>query len=402
VKKAGTFIAAKVKGMDKRTPEEKQRDLDRAAASLRPLIMPLLKRGISPDKLKPLLFAWKLRYRLSSLTLEDGEIIATINPRLTLAKGWVFEDTDLFKIVDKVAAELVAEAQTEAAGATPVVVQRIVKGKPQDVELVDLTKRKSLGKGVAAIGGKNRHEVTIGTDDAGQPLKFGHSQEQAPFGGWFGWKGIGSGGSSGPKGRRYDDIAAALKGQPVGDWLTLLAQGKPLPPAAKPHQHNLEELYGLLLAKEPSHAKGDNRRDLVYSVMAIDLMSGPQAVPVGDVVGTDALHPAAFGGAQSGAKLVTAEVLDKAPPSKITAARQGKADERRERERETLRAWFRKHEAEMRAWFSKKNERPLLDHKPTLKDVEEWVRKKLREFIDRGEPAAEPAPAVPDAEVKED
>ncbi|MGZ8298598.1 MAG: hypothetical protein ACXWU4_15755, partial [Allosphingosinicella sp.] len=201
----------------------------------------------------------------------------------------------------------------------------------------------------------------------------------------------GSGGAGGPKGRRYDEIAAALKDKPVGDWLGSLARGKPLPAAAKPHKGDIEELYGLLLAKEPSHAKGDQRRDLVYSAMAVDLMSGPEAMPVEAVVGTGALHPAAFGGAQSGAKVVTAEVLDKKAPAKMTDAKKTKAAERRRRERETLREWFKKH----------KDKLPLLDHKPTLKDVEDWVRKMLREFMSGSTPAAEETPAVPDAELKE-
>ncbi|MGZ8351764.1 MAG: phage tail protein [Allosphingosinicella sp.] len=391
VKKVGGAIAKAIKGTDKRTPAEKQRDLERAAASLRPLIKPLLKRGISPEKLKPLLVAWRLRYRLTSLALENGEIVAVINPRITLVKGWTFEDTDLFKIVDKLAAEFIEEAKTEAAAVEPTIVKRTIGGKEQDIEQSNVSTRMSLGKAVVAIGSKNRHEVTVGTDDTGTPVTFGHSREQAPFGGWFGWQGIGSGGAGGPKGRRYDEIAAALKDKPVGDWLGSLARGKPLPAAAKPHKGDIEELYGLLLAKEPSHAKGDQRRDLVYSAMAVDLMSGPEAMPVEAVVGTGALHPAAFGGAQSGAKVVTAEVLDKKAPAKMTDAKKTKAAERRRRERETLREWFKKH----------KDKLPLLDHKPTLKDVEDWVRKMLREFMSGSTPAAEETPAVPDAELKE-
>ncbi|MEA3049756.1 MAG: hypothetical protein QOG84_1592, partial [Sphingomonadales bacterium] len=390
VKKAGGAVSKLVKGTDKRTPEEKQRDLERAAASLRPLIAPLLKRGISPEKLKPLLVAWRLRYRLTSLTLEDGEIIATINPRITLVKGWVFEDSDLFKIVDKIAGEFIEEAKAEAAVTEPTIVKRSIDGKDHDIERSNVSDRLSLGKAVVAIGSRSQHEVTVGTDETGEPVTFGHSREQAPFGGWFGWKGIGAGGVGGPKGRRYDEIAASLKGKPAGDWLGLLVRGKPLPAAAKPHKGDIEELYGLLLAKEPSHAKGDQRRDLVYSAMAIDLMSGPQAKPVETIIGTGALHPAAFGGAQSGAKVVTAEVLDKKPPAKMTAAKEMKAAERRRRERETLREWFRKH----------KDKLPLLDHKPTLADVENWVRRMIREFMSGGNPT-EPTPVVSDAEVKE-
>lgn len=401
VKKAGGFLAKKaggavdkvIKATDKRTPEEKQRDLDRAAKSLRPLINPLLKRGITPKQLKPLLLAWRLRYRLTSLTLDKGEIVATINPTLVLAKGWEFNDADIFKIIDKIAGELVARADPEVEMASRTTTSKMVT-KPwgdrsttsQEVEQIDISRGTAVGRGTAALLqekklGKKRTEVTFGRDHTGAPLTFGHSPEQAPMMGWFGVRGIASEGI-GPKGRFYDPLRQTLKGKPVGEWLDLLMRGKPLPPEAQPHKHELEELYGLLLAKEPSH----RQRDLVYSVMAIDLMQGPDAKPIEAVVGTGAMHPAAFGGAQEGARGIESEMQGKKGNRPMRETRKANIEERRRRESLTLQEWFKKHQGKLK---------PIVGpDKPTLDDVEEFVRRVLNDYLAGGAPA-ETAPVVP-------
>jgi hypothetical protein len=233
---------------------------------------------------------------------------------------------------------------------------------------VDLTQRTALGAGVAAMVPGQRQEFLIGTAPGGGPVQFGHSPEQAyiqlP---WF-W-GIGAGAVQHQKGQQYDQIVAGLQGQPVGDWLKILQQRGPLPPAAAPYRSKLEEMYGLMMVKEPSHAQGAHRRDLVYSAMSIDLMSGPNARSAAQTLGSGGTHPAAFGGAQSGAATITREM--QGMPGKAMDARQEQdARTRRTRERETLRLYFEKRKAQL----------PVLATKPTLKDVEDFVRKMMLDF----------------------
>ena len=395
--KADAAINKVIRKTDKRTPEEKQRDLDRAAASLRPIVNALLKRGITAKQLKPLLLAWRLRYRLTSLTLENGKIIAAINPRVVLAEGWEFEDAEVFKVIENIAGDLIADAMPEVEAAPHENVTMEVqkpwgdrKASSQQVEKLDLTASSKIGRGAAALldqkaRGKARAEIAMSKDSNGAPLAFGHSPEQAPYGGWLGWQGIGPGGI-GPKGRKYDQLRDLLKGKPVGQWLDAMMRNQPLPPDAQPHQNELVELCGLLMAKEPSHRP----RDLVYSVMAIDMMQGPAGMSIEEVVGPDSIHPAAFGKAQMGARGINEEMAG--VKRRMTSKRRESIKERRRRETATLQLWFKKHAAEL--------QKPLLGHKPTLEDVEAFVRKIIHAYLAGKVPAAEPAPDLPAEEVE--
>lgn len=80
-KRAGKAIMGAIRGKDERTPEEKQRDLDRAVTELRPRVRELFRRG-PPGRLLPLRLAiWKRQYKLTDLAIQpSGAIVATINP----------------------------------------------------------------------------------------------------------------------------------------------------------------------------------------------------------------------------------------------------------------------------------------------------------------------------------
>ncbi|WP_205525873.1 eCIS core domain-containing protein [Pyxidicoccus trucidator] len=79
-RRLGRFIASTVRGTDTRTPEEKQRDLDRAVRELRPRIAPLLRRGIPRSLLAVRLAVWQRQYRLTSLSVVGQRLVAAINP----------------------------------------------------------------------------------------------------------------------------------------------------------------------------------------------------------------------------------------------------------------------------------------------------------------------------------
>jgi Domain of unknown function (DUF4157) len=80
-KKLGKLILQAVVGKDTRTPEEKQRDLNRAVSELRPKVRELTRSG-PPGRLLPVrLTVWKLQYRLTDLSIQpSGSIVASINP----------------------------------------------------------------------------------------------------------------------------------------------------------------------------------------------------------------------------------------------------------------------------------------------------------------------------------
>ncbi|HZH92119.1 MAG TPA: hypothetical protein VEX70_16095 [Pyrinomonadaceae bacterium] len=367
-------------GGKERTPEEKKKDLERAGRELKPKVKALMAKGVPPIILKARLALWKVQYKLTTLELRGRELVATINPELTLAEGWTFEDNQVFLVIDKIAKEMVKEAQKERAkenrenkkkGVPPLAPVTTPSG--QTLQQVDIRQRSAPAAGVVALGA-GQQRVIVGQTVGGKEVAFEHGFEQAPYQmGPFPWRGIGPGG--GAKGRKYDELVAALAGKPTGDWLKMLATGKPLPKEAEPHAGDLAELYGLMMAKEPSHGGGANRRDLAYSMMAIDLASGPGGKPIDQIVGKTGIHPAAFGEAQMGAAIVAQDMKGTRGIGALTKKEAEASDKRRERERETLKAWFEKHKKDL----------PLFpkDQKPTLADVETFVRSKLKEIFKR-------------------
>jgi hypothetical protein len=83
------------------------------------------------------------------------------------------------------------------------------------------------------------------------------------------------------------------------------------------------------------------------------------------------LHPAAFGGAQTGAKEVTREIRTGEERKDLKPGERKARAKRLGRERGTLILWFRRHAKDL----------PQLDRPPTVADVEAFVEEKLREFL---------------------
>jgi hypothetical protein len=84
----------KDKKADKNRDKERQKRerLERAVQAIEPKVKRLLEKGVSKWYLKTRLFLWKTQYRLSSLTISGGTIIAAVNPRKKIA---AVSDADL-------------------------------------------------------------------------------------------------------------------------------------------------------------------------------------------------------------------------------------------------------------------------------------------------------------------
>ncbi|MGC4067426.1 MAG: hypothetical protein QM784_22825 [Polyangiaceae bacterium] len=258
-----------------------------------------------------------------------------------------------------------AESERDAQSAQP-------QSSP-NAEALDLTSRTSPAAPLAAL--RPEAAFITGSTESGKQIGFEHRGELAPFGAWLGFKGVGGLGST--KGHTYDKLAEKLHGKPVGQWLTAMLRGEKLPEAAAEHAKELGELHGLLFAKEPSHGSGAQRRDLAYSFMTTELMHQPNRpeheLALAQVIGKEGIHPSAYGSAQAGAKRVTAEMTGvQSAPKEGTKIGQ-KYEQRRDREIATLKAWFRLHTQDL----------PTDKKAPTLADVEEFVRRKIREFLTR-------------------
>jgi hypothetical protein len=108
LKKAGGWVKGKFKGLKKKfddwkakrkakkdakqngkeDPSKKKQDkekakqqrLDKAVNAIKPSVGQMLKKGVSKLVLKAKLLYWRMRYRLSALTLDNGSIVAKVNP----------------------------------------------------------------------------------------------------------------------------------------------------------------------------------------------------------------------------------------------------------------------------------------------------------------------------------
>ncbi|WP_301542302.1 hypothetical protein, partial [Pyxidicoccus fallax] len=351
---------------------EMEERLARAQRELTPRVRSLLERKPGRLRLRAQLLAWRLAYRLRRLDVQGGHesfsIVATVNPSITLAPGWSFDEMDVFRAVDKIAGEMLTEAQTEQTAAAAQAQPQPQAGAPAPAGPRDLRQFESPAAPVAAL--QPESSFIVGSTQRGVNIGYQHSSDVAPFGGWWGWQGVA--GLEAERGRRYQQIAASLSGRPVGDVLTSVIRGQ-RPNISRAAASDVGELYGLWFAKEPSHNLGLHRRDLAYSFMVSELMTAPQrgrARPLTIEEGV-AMHPASFGAAQRGARAVTDEMLGRTSGPSRDARTESARQERLNRERSTLRAWFRRHARDL----------PVLNRRPTVQDVEDFVREKLRAYI---------------------
>lgn len=187
----------------------------------------------------------------------------------------------------------------------------------------------------------------------------------------------------GGSGSNYDALRKKLEGVDAGAALGKMARGEPVPNLTREQKGALEELCGLWPGgKEASHPKNSfgHQRDLTSSYMLGQLMES-KGMTLDEAM---ALHPAAFGNAQKGARRMTQEIFDEdfRPPT-LGSDEEKYYRERRAREKATTDKWFAAHRAELEQWFSArlKLEAKVFDRKPTLKDVEDFVRYQLELYI---------------------
>lgn len=113
----------KTKKKDHKKDKDKKRDrLEKAVKAIQPQVAKLLKKGVSKLRLRATLAFYKLRYRLSSLSLKGTSIVATINP-------WMLVD-DAYSIEDSVLGGLMAPIYEAAATEVLALVRQMELQKP--------------------------------------------------------------------------------------------------------------------------------------------------------------------------------------------------------------------------------------------------------------------------------
>ncbi|MBV6622390.1 MAG: DUF4157 domain-containing protein [Rivularia sp. (in: Bacteria)] len=394
IAKAAQKVAGKLKGLaknlmkrgkgkkNKKKDKEKSRDekvqkrVEKVKRELPPKINRLLTKKPSKFRLKAQFSAWRLAYRLRQLKLQGKEgklnIIAQVNPTIDLTDGWTFKATEVFKVLDKIAGEYITQAKTLSDNKS--------ESEQESSSRISLDLASPATPTVTLASGNS---YLVGKTQEGKPVDYKYGS------GPFGWGAIKAIDSDAGRGSTYLELKSKLAGVEVGDIFTKILRNEPLPELPDEQRNAIGELLGIWFAKEPSHPRikdpqnpgkyihtHKHRRDLVYSLMVSQLMTPEigqehlnKHLNVSQAIDK---HPAAFGGAQKGARQVTAEMLDENTPLPGKDTREGKSrDERYKREIETIKDWFKRHA----------NDLPILNRQPTIKDVENFVREQLQKYV---------------------
>lgn len=355
--------AARKRKMDER--------VKRAQNELPPLIKSFLSRKPGRMRLLAQLLFWRAKYRMNSLKTEGSagqyHVVGRINPTLTLAPGWSFDAHEVFAAVDRVAGRMLSKAKTEKRQANREA-KKSGTTKEQGTP-IDLTARTQAAAGVVEMKG-SAHYVAGHTEN-GDPVGYQHNKDHAlypgPFGNYLGVAGLGA---TGP-GHAYGELASGMDQSDTGNQLAQLLRKRKVPDMTPEQRRSLGELYGLWFAKEPSHNKSRHRRDLVYGLMTTEMMTGgsPQLTMNQAIK----LHPSTFNNVQAGAKELTDEIHGQRnqPRADLNDKTASSRKKRLGREIGTLKLWFRRHAHDL----------PQLDRSPTIDDVEQFVEKKIHEFL---------------------
>ena len=104
----------KQKDKKKSAEDKKKERLDKAVEAIKPQLQKTLSKGISMTLLKAKLLYWRVRYRLSSLTISPtGQINASINPKVTLPSGKVVTEAYLGQLLQPIFAKAESEYEDE-------------------------------------------------------------------------------------------------------------------------------------------------------------------------------------------------------------------------------------------------------------------------------------------------
>ncbi len=362
--------------------QEIQKRVEKVQRELPPKVNSLLAKNPSKLRLKAQLALWRVQYRLQYLKLiESGkskaEIEARVNPKIKIADTYFFDAADLMRVVDRVAQEYIPK-QVAAEHTLPGVHDST--GDPS--------------KAMAGMIGNRQHQ--FGTDSASRPVGVSSTVENDQFGNEV-LKIRPFEGGSGPK---YETLSKGLEGMgpQVSEYYRNIFMAQ-TPIALPPGKKELADVgYGLWYVHEPSHNRVQgsdgpvptwaNKRDLTYSMMLTELMGRGEVDPkeafspekLGSSRSTSEVtsHPAAFGGAQQGARRMNSQMrrrekaLNKGKDYQWELGNNENAQERYYREKQLIEKWFSLHKAEFLKAYPTQ---------PSETQLEEFVRSKLKEYF---------------------
>ena len=109
------FGKGKKRGKGKRKDKKKKDEerLQKAVEAIQPSVVSMLQKGTQSFILRAKLAFWKVRYRLTVLNAKKAgkmlNIVAQVNPKVNLAKGYEYDWNDLLKLIQELAEEFIKE-----------------------------------------------------------------------------------------------------------------------------------------------------------------------------------------------------------------------------------------------------------------------------------------------------
>ena len=224
LRRVGQRIAARVRGLRdrfrrrkpkspaekrKHDEEKKQKRLDTAVAAIQPKVESLLARGVSSLRLKAQLLYWRIRYRLTSLTLSGGahpQVVAVVNPRSIVARAVDKTKEGLPKLLDQIGKQLMKEAEIRGEMERIKAARRARHGEPgrrlRTAESPAAEAARLRGEG----GGRQRPEGTTERLEVAPGAVVSEAQSYSPAPGHIHVHGIGGSG-------RYDPHVVTALGE---------------------------------------------------------------------------------------------------------------------------------------------------------------------------------------------
>jgi len=277
-----------------------QEKLDKAVRELQPKIHALLGRGVSGIRLRGQLAIWRVQHGLSRLYIEKQgadhfQIVAQVNPKANVLKGFSPTDRDILRIVHKVGQEMLNSPEAIAAAQALEDQRKQGAGTTAKNPLVTTGGAGNLGaiKDLRDNVKQRQHNSPEYFEIGGSVVEEGHFHDPNKYPYFKKPRPIGLGtnevqiatGGSYPKilnnlKRIHTDVKASIStlaqkvidDQKIEAQIALgirnIAQGKPLPKHLVQHKDTFAELNRLLFHAEG--ARGD--AVAVYSPMLLEMV----------------------------------------------------------------------------------------------------------------------------------
>lgn len=263
----------------KKDEEDPEKRLDKAVAGIGPAVDAMLAKGSTGLIFKAKLLIWKVQYKLTSLTVEDGQLVAAVNPRRPFKRLTPAQVALIRREIHAACVEISSSAEVQKM-ARDIIAQK-KKGRGTLAKPILVAPQGGLLGAAEAqrqgMGTKPFERTAYQLAGTQTPVQTLQTFSQSPS-----HTIVGPRSSPDPIGK-YADYQKHLAARGLSDLdvrvgLQLLAQGQPLPANLAKHEGFISGMTFLLgsteVARIPSQAAA-----LPIAVAAVPLAGLPQQTP---------------------------------------------------------------------------------------------------------------------------